>query len=62
MSKLGLKAFGIILKKVVFLANHKFASKSEVGSYNNPSVVGTHLTFPVHTTAKIVGTHLVLAE
>lgn len=62
MAKFGLKALGVILKKIVFLANQKYATKADLARYNNPSLEGTHLTFPSNTTAKVEGTHLVLTE
>lgn len=62
MSKLKLKALALILKKICVVANMKFATKDDLEIYQNPHMEGTHLTFPTKTTAKMVGTHLVLTE
>lgn len=62
MAKLRLKALALILKKLCALANFKFATKDDLNIYQNPHMEGTHLTFPSKTTAKMVGTHLVLTE
>lgn len=62
MSKLRLKAFGILLKKLVFLADHKFASKSELRKYQNPHFDGGALVFPAESSAHFDGGSLVLTE
>ncbi len=43
MAKLSLKAIGILLKKMVFLNNHKYVSKSELSQ--KPRFEGEVLVF-----------------
>ena len=62
MSKLRLKALALVLKKIVTVANFKFATKADLEIYQNPHFEGSHLTFPTKTTAKMEGSHLVLTE
>lgn len=62
MPKLGLKALGIILKKMVFLANHKFATKADLAVYQNPHFEGDKLVFPSQNAAHFDGDKLVLTE
>lgn len=62
MAKFGLKAIGIILKKIVYLADHKYASKSELRKYNNPRFEGGSLVFPAESSAHFEGGSLVLTE
>ncbi len=62
MAKLGLKALGIILKKIVFLANQKFATKDDLAIYQNPHFEGDTLVFPSQNAAHFDGDTLVLTE
>lgn len=62
MPKLCLKAFGIILKKLVYLADHKYASKSELRKYQNPHFDGGSLVFPAESSAHFEDGALVLTE
>lgn len=62
MAKIGLKALGVVLKKIVFLANKKFATKADLAIYQNPHFEGDALVFPAQNAAHFVGDALVLTE
>jgi hypothetical protein len=62
MAKLGLKAIGILLKKIVYLANHKYATKADLAVYQNPHFEGDTLVFPSQNAAHFDGDTLVLTE
>lgn len=62
MAKFGLKVLGVILKKIVFLANQKFATKADLAVYQNPHFEGDTLVFPSQNAAHFDGDTLVLTE
>lgn len=62
MAKLSLKALGVLLKKIVFLANQKFATKDDLAIYQNPHFEGDTLVFPSQNAAHFDGDVLVLTE
>lgn len=62
MVKLSLKALGILLKKIVFLANQKYATKNDLVIYQNPHFEGDKLVFPSQNAAHFDGDTLVLTQ
>lgn len=62
MAKRGLKALGLILKKICVVANVKFATKADLIQYQNPHFEGKRLVFPSRNSAHFDGKKLVLTE